>query len=876
MLGAGVASAQVTPIGPEFRVNVETTDDQQDPRVAVDDFGNCVVVWESFRQDGSNEGVYMRIFGSDGVPVTGDVLVPSYTQGRQEDPAVAVSPDGKIIVVWEGQGDDGDQFEFNGIWGRRFDMSGNALDATQIRCNTTSSGIQRNPDVSIADDGKFVVGWDGEGNDGQIVGVYFQRFLADGSKAGTETPGNATTAGAQGNAAVKLRNNGDVVVTWNGNGPGDSNGVFFQRFDNTDTAVGPETLVNEASLVSERNPSIGCDGDGNFVIAWDEGTGPGFVRGVFKRRYNADGTPRGSSQLVNTFVDGEQDDANISVRVDAAGNYVIVWESDEQDGDDNGVYAQRYAANGFPMGDEFPVNTETDDHQDDPDVAIDSAGNFIVVWESSRQDGSKDGVYAQRFQSRIRLVGTCQCFWDNGEWDGDGQASVIGGVIIDGGAQVADDFYLPNGKYYRLDSVNALMLTNDDTPEAVLEIYSDCNGKPDRLIESFELSSWQDTGLSGRDETALIEMQFDTSEGCWLEGGQMYWVSVYGVGRDGWEVYYFATAGEDTVQGVEAQFLLPKEGYVDWTPIKETNVGKSDVAFSVCVTECDIVADNGEFDPTYDLPVEINQARVNYRAADNFSLPPCTTWHVDMVQVCVLTNCDLATLKLDIYETDPVTCMPYLTPIASYSGADKAIPLGISLNSVEVVPMTVDAFLVQFQNLELDLPGGQTYWVGVGAEGTGSLRDRSFVCFSFDCNKDSSCQVKISPAKFLKPSTGAWESFNSFLNEEKDRELVFTVCARPERGWFRDGDPMRDIGRAIAGAPDEDVMESKDEITADVNGDGVINDTDFFAFTQAFFGATGVTNEQLRPEVPQQEPTGRRPVSRATSKGSGEDPEVGR
>ena len=84
---------------------------------------------------------------------------------------------------------------------------------------------------------------------------------------------------------------------------------------------------------------------------------------------------------------------------DAAGNFVVVWTSHDQDGSYTGVYGQRYASTGAPLGPEFRVNTYTTRRQDAPAVASDSSGNFVVVWRSGDQDGSSYGIFAQRYAS---------------------------------------------------------------------------------------------------------------------------------------------------------------------------------------------------------------------------------------------------------------------------------------------------------------------------------------------------------------------------------------------------------------------------------------------------------------------------------------------
>ena len=49
--------------------------------------------------------------------------------------------------------------------------------------------------------------------------------------------------------------------------------------------------------------------------------------------------------------------------MDAAGNFVVTWSSKDQDGDNWGVYAQRYNAAGVAQGGEFLVNVTTTKEQ---------------------------------------------------------------------------------------------------------------------------------------------------------------------------------------------------------------------------------------------------------------------------------------------------------------------------------------------------------------------------------------------------------------------------------------------------------------------------------------------------------------------------------
>jgi hypothetical protein len=108
------------------------------------------------------------------------------------------------------------------------------------------------------------------------------------------------------------------------------------------------------------------------------------------------GEALGQEFRVNTFSSGSQ--LYSTVAMDADGDFVITWSSSAQDGSGYGVYAQRYNAAGQAIGDEFQVNTYTNNSQRFSNVAMDADGDFIVNWTSNGQDGSSYGVYAQLYR----------------------------------------------------------------------------------------------------------------------------------------------------------------------------------------------------------------------------------------------------------------------------------------------------------------------------------------------------------------------------------------------------------------------------------------------------------------------------------------------
>ena len=139
------------------------------------------------------------------------------------------------------------------------------------------------------------------------------------------------------------------------------------------------------------------DADGDFVIAWQSSGQDGSGYGIYAQRYNAAGVAQGSEFQVNTYTTNIQ--STPSIGMDADGDFVITWQSYTQDGNRYGIYAQRYNAAGVAQGPEFPVNSFTTSDQKIPSIAMDAAGDFVITWQSYGQDGSIWGIYAQRYNA---------------------------------------------------------------------------------------------------------------------------------------------------------------------------------------------------------------------------------------------------------------------------------------------------------------------------------------------------------------------------------------------------------------------------------------------------------------------------------------------
>ena len=76
--------------GGEFQVNTDISGDQDDPQVAMAPDGSYVMVWTSAGQDGSGDGIYGQLYDDSGVPLGGEFRINEYVAGDQNEPAIAM------------------------------------------------------------------------------------------------------------------------------------------------------------------------------------------------------------------------------------------------------------------------------------------------------------------------------------------------------------------------------------------------------------------------------------------------------------------------------------------------------------------------------------------------------------------------------------------------------------------------------------------------------------------------------------------------------------------------------------------------------------------------------------------------------------------
>ena len=368
--------------------------------------------------------------------------VNTTTRDSQFFPTAMMQADGRFMVVW------GDYLS-TATYGQRFDAMGRRV-GSQIRLGLGSPLTNSSPRAGMDQNGGFVVVWKtlAYGTYGDSV-LTSQRYDSVGNEAGdrhsvravayggfdvamgprshfvvvwTEydgqlygqfhNPGLAQVGGARmlvpgggaarNGATAAVNEDGSFVAVWS------NRHVLGQRFNAAGSQIGDEFLVNIHNNAYNRFlPRIAAAADGSFAVVWTSSGGQRDGDGVFAQRFDRLGQPVGSELQVNSETVGDQNDPALAMN--AAGAFVVVWTSSGQDGSGDGVFGQSFDASGRRVGGELPINVTREGDQRDPSVAISGSGSFVVAW-SGRGPGGRDDIFARRFV-------------DDGDIDGDGIAN---------------------------------------------------------------------------------------------------------------------------------------------------------------------------------------------------------------------------------------------------------------------------------------------------------------------------------------------------------------------------------------------------------------------------------------------------------------------
>jgi hypothetical protein len=279
--------------------------------------GAFVIAWNGQTFDGGeSDDVYARVFNADGTEATGFLRANTYTALTQTLPDVSMADDGSFVVAWQSNGQDGDQ---QGIFAQAFNADGTRR-GSEVAVNQSVTGFQVSPCVAFLADGSYVVAWESEHISENFYDTYARRFTADGAPLTGEFRVNVATPGYQGAASCCALPSGGYAFAWQSNG---AIGAYLRVYNAANAALTGEIRASAASGVFAAAVQIRSDANGNMVLAWQQSDLTLADWDIFARQYTPSGGARGAAFQLNTSTSDSALAPAIGVNPD--GDFVAAW-----------------------------------------------------------------------------------------------------------------------------------------------------------------------------------------------------------------------------------------------------------------------------------------------------------------------------------------------------------------------------------------------------------------------------------------------------------------------------------------------------------------------------------------------------------------------
>jgi hypothetical protein len=375
------SSAQAGPLGSSFRV------DSSMPGTRISDVvaganGDMLVLFSN----NNNTSVYMQRYDSSGQALQAQ---PWYV--GTDIHAAAVDRGGNFVLMRQTSDGSGD-----GIYATMYDRAGN-LRVNTFRVNDQTAGDQKDPKVAVNANGDFAIAWTGDiNNTTRTAEVYVKRFRANGTAVAPETRASIPDNGWSWGNGIAIDGSGNFTVTWTRMSTiiHRDDDVWMRRFNQAGLALGNPVRVNTFTPDLQLNGRVAMSPRGEIVVVWDSCYQDGPAWSVRAQRYNASGAPVGGEFLVNGPISGQELGQPVpDVAMLENGGFVVTWRHWSNTA--SRPMVREFRSDGTPVGPVYDVESTSGVRSEWPLLAVDAAGNYLVVWNREDLTSNYD-VFARR------------------------------------------------------------------------------------------------------------------------------------------------------------------------------------------------------------------------------------------------------------------------------------------------------------------------------------------------------------------------------------------------------------------------------------------------------------------------------------------------
>jgi hypothetical protein len=231
-------------------------------QVAMNRRGDSVIVWSQEIGNTGIPGVFGQVYTAAGQSLRGTFRIDA---GGGDRPSVAMDNAGGFVVSWESK-DLANATRPAELFARRFNSAGSPQGA-QWQVSRQATGTAGDSSVAVSPDGRTIlVAWDsakGAGYD-----ILARSYTAGGTAADRPFLVNATQGEELAPAVAFDRSRAEFVVAWDDQGSGGATAILAQRYNLSLVPQGNEMVVSTNTTRSKSAPAVAADGQGNLDVAW--------------------------------------------------------------------------------------------------------------------------------------------------------------------------------------------------------------------------------------------------------------------------------------------------------------------------------------------------------------------------------------------------------------------------------------------------------------------------------------------------------------------------------------------------------------------------------------------------------------------------------
>lgn len=388
-----LASAQLARVGGEFPINSHSFGDQNFPHVSGLSDGSFVVVWDSIGQDGDESGVFGRLFGPDGQPVTSDFQVNSTSIGSQGGARVATASDGTFLIVWASDPQ-------RQIMARRFDAVSRSI-TEEFPVSGDAFRFVFSPDVTVNKSGEFVVVWAYSATLSDLVQAQALDRNARLKGSSFAVSSAAVISGHSQTTIASGREESFMVVWYDDVGIA----VDGRAFGRPAEPSSPEFVVASDVVKGFALPAICSQEDGDFAVVWKGyRTQESWTESILFRRYD-EGNSQTAESVVFAADSRSQNPTSPTIACGRDKETVIAWT------EPSGLRGRYFVEDPPNEFSEFRIKAHSGRGLGHPSLAMLGSGEFVVTWGECEFSSDCD-LFGQRFALGVSSDCTGDCSGD--------------------------------------------------------------------------------------------------------------------------------------------------------------------------------------------------------------------------------------------------------------------------------------------------------------------------------------------------------------------------------------------------------------------------------------------------------------------------------